>query len=446
MMSSKMSARVLTRVFGASAMITCACDDTTTAPNVAETEQPLDIAIKTKMTFGDIPGVAIALVDEHGILLERGYGLADLQAVTPVTPDTSFWLASITKTITATALAQAMEAGKLTLNTDVKALLKRHAGFEIAVPAEVPITLRSLVTHTSPISDTAYYACSYFVRGKSGAHRSLLEDYGTVVAPDLVEAGLVCDDGAPVDLGSFLHSYLATDGIYYDPKNVVERTQPPPDNYEYSNVGAALAGYTLELAGVGPLAEVAAKRIFRPLCMRDTSFELAALDVSKLATPYAWQAEQQKYVPLPEYSLSTYPDGALRSSAHDLGRFLAMIMAQGCLDGQRILQPATVQTMLEPIVRNVADGNIGIFWDTVTSRTGRTLIGHTGGDPGAATAMFFDPKAKVGYVFLSNTDEERLAEVIDADLGEQLLVAAEQRHKEVRTNAERHDMVCSTAR
>jgi len=264
------------------------------------------------------------------------------------------------------------------------------------------------------------------VGSEDGERRSLLSDYRDLFDPEGTLANLVCDDSSPADLGGYLKSYLSEGGVYYTADNFGGESEPGAAPV-YSNVGAALAGYAFELATGRSVAAYAAEQFFRPLRMRNTSWRLSDLPPSHVATPYAWDAHGDRHVPLPFYSLSTWPDGGVRSSANDLGRFLAMVIHGGELNGTRVLKRTSVRRMLSPLVGNRDDGT-GVFWGLGRLASGVRLIGHSGGDPGATTHMYFDPAARVGFVLLINSDRPDTAGVINAALIEGLLREAARLH------------------
>ena len=376
-----------------------------------------------------VPGFSVALVDERGVLWSKGYGLASLRTKARVTADTAFWLASVSKAVMGTALAHAEERGLLSLDTDVRKLVAARGRFRLALPDDSPLPLEQLVTHTSPVRDSKYYACSYYVGAEHGKRTSLFNAFhhvGTDFTDPLLD-DLVCDEQSPASLGGFLRSYLDRRGEYYSSDNFGPAAVPV-----YSNVGAGLAGYALELASGRSLAEYAKAQLFRPLGMDHTSWELDDFSRLQVATPYVWDPPQSDYVEFPLYSLSTWPDGGLRSSARELGRFLATIINLGTLEGTRILKTQSVERMLTPRVIDEEEGvGYGTFWATFMGEGGN-LIGHTGGDPGAASLMLFDPEQRVGVVLLTNTDFERLIEPLQSGLLGELFDAARRLHAQRR--------------
>ena len=111
--------------------------------------------------------------------------------------------------------------------------------------------------------------------------------------------------------------------------------------------------------------------------------------MSAASLPY-----DSEYPELTHYGYPTYPDGQLRSSVNDMAKFLRAMMNSGSLDGTKILEPKTLQAMLEPQFPNAQkDEDQGLFWAFK-----KGLIGHAGGDPGASLYMYWNPETRIGVV------------------------------------------------
>lgn len=380
-----------------------------TANSVMERAQEL-------LALGHFPGIALATFDASGVTWSTGLGHANAAGDRTVTADTSFWLASVTKPITGLALLRAQEQGVLSLDSKIAEVLREHDGFELASTRAEEITLRDLVTHRSPIRDGENYQCAYFL-GTESQHSSL----ANLILPEPL-----CNDELPVDLGGFLQSYLSADGGYYSPDNFADEET----GSVYSNVGAALAGYAVGLATGTPLKDFARDNLFEPLGLAHTSFYLADLDANDIAVPTYWDAENEVPVEYPFYELATWPDGALRSSANDLGRLYATLLAGGELDGNRILDAESVQIAFTPI-QPFEDGYLGVFWalsqSDALSVDGqvRTFASHSGGDPGAFTYVVIDLEHRFGTVLLANGELTELpaGQAFEALAREQFLFA-----------------------
>ncbi len=348
--------------------------DTICSELVEVTFDQLDTPITTQAEFdalanevlaqAHIPGVGLALVAPGQVLWTGGYGFSNIEAGIAVTPDTPFMLASVTKTFTGTAVMRAVEEGKLTLDTPINDILPFVVD-NPRVDGEV-ITVRHLVTHTSGILDAYPTYNSLYTPGDS-----------------------------PIELGDFLQGYLMAGGEWYSAEGNFAPRMPGVTS-EYSNVGAALAGFIVQQATASPLDKYAQGFLFGPLGMSHTGWHLADFaDLTPIAVPYSHGEA------IEHFGYPTWPDGQLRSSASDMARFLAAIMNGGELDGVRVLEAATVDVMLQPALPETAS-DIGVFWFLNYPEYG--YIGHSGGDPGVSTWMFFNPDTGLGVVVLFNCD------------------------------------------
>jgi CubicO group peptidase (beta-lactamase class C family) len=340
------------------------------ARTFARTE--LDQFVRERMRAGRLPGLAASVVRDGRIAWSGAYGWAHIRAERRVRLDTPFMLASVSKTVLATAVMQGVEDGVLDLHADVNDVLP----FRVRLPDHPrrPITTWHLLTHTSGIRDR------------------------WSVWDDLYSQG---DSTMP--LGVFLRRYLEPGGRYYREGNFYSFA--PGQEYRYGNIAASLAAYVLEVAAGKGFDEWCEDRIFYPLAMARTAWHLDDLPRRDVAMPYRWSAARERYVAYGHYGYPDYPDGALRASAPDVARHLLMFMGDGTLDGVRLLRPDTVREMRRSQVPEVVDGQ-GLIWYR-SHRRGRALIGHNGGDYGVATVAFYDPDAETGVVVLGNGNWRR---------------------------------------
>ena len=325
--------------------------------------------VRDLMSAGRLPGLSAAVVRDSEVVWSHAWGLANIGGERRVARDTLFMLASVSKTVVATAVLQAVEGGLFELDTDVDDLLP----FSVRNPVrpEEPLTVRQLLTHTSSIRDNW----------------------------SLLIAGYVAGD-SEMELGTFLRRYLAAGGADLAPANYYAFR--PGRAYRYSNVGVSLAAYLVEAAsGIG-FDTWCERRIFEPLGMDRAGWHLAGLPRREIAMPYGWQRSKRAYMPYGQYCYPDYPDGALRTTAPQLARHLAMVMGDGSWRGHRLLKEASVRELRRDQVPDLEPGQ-GLIWFTLR-REGRSLFGHDGGDDGVATVCLVDPEDDVGVVALANGD------------------------------------------
>jgi len=343
----------------------------------------LDDDIRKSMEESHIIGLSAAIVRDGEVRWAQGYGRADLARGLDVTADTIFVIASSSKVVVATALMKAVEDDRLGLDQDVNEVLP----FRVRSPKfdQIPITPRSLATHRSGIIDNDAIYMSALSYNFGGDH--------------------------PTPLGVFLKDYLVKGGAHYDADNNFASARPNT-HFAYSNIGVGLLGFTIESAVKQPFEKYTKDMIFAPLGMTSTGWHMADVDMARHAVPYLYK--DGLYLAYQQFGLVTYPDGGLRTTSKDLGRYLAMVMQGGSLNGRTVLSPKSISTMLTPrapleataaAAEKEAPREQGLIWRQSTSKDGRfTYWWHTGGDPGTSSLIAFDPAKHIGMVLLMNIE------------------------------------------
>jgi len=348
----------------------------------------IDKAIDKARKSGGVPGMGYVLVVDGEVVLAGGSGLADLEQERPVTDDTAFMLASISKAVAGTSLLQVMEAGGIGLDDPVQ----DHLSWDLDNPRVDgdEIRISHLVTHTSGIRDA--------------------DLYGWPGSGDLYAYG-----DTDITLEAFMEGYLAQGGPWYDDTRNFLPTLPGED-YRYSNVASALAGYLVEAStGIG-LGEHAPENLFVPLGMKNTGWHLDDFeDRTAVAMPY-WKRDGD-YVAIGHFSYPDYPSGQLRSSPADLGLFMAMMLQGGTLDGVQVLEEETVALALDDVLED-HEGQ-GVFWYDVGG-WGEPASCHSGSDYGVSTDLCLLPESGVGIAVLANTHVKGVWKAI-SDVEELLL-------------------------
>jgi len=341
---------------------------------------------------GLINGYGVAIVNQNGTIYQNGFGYADVKNKKKYTHQTIQNIASISKTLLGIALCKAQELGKLDLDDSVN----KYLPFSVTNPyyPDESITIRHLAKHTSTIYDTDFYdEKSYVLKDKRDS---------STTKPGLGSEGFNHPDSI-MPMSTFLRNFLSKKGAWYLKEGFLNKK--PGELYEYSNVGATLAAYVLELATGEAYTEFTQKHILSPLKMSSSgwSFESVNNDMhSKLY--FNPQTE------LPYYTLITFPDGGLITSVNDMGKFLSELIKG--YSGEGIL--LTKESYKELFRKQLTSDN---FEDRDTDRpdddeynsgifmgyTPIGHIGHAGGDPGVSTFMFFDPETYMGRLLFINT-------------------------------------------
>jgi CubicO group peptidase (beta-lactamase class C family) len=337
--------------------------------NKSYNDGSLDSFFVSLISTNHIPGLAACIVKKDSIVWQGYYGYADISKNKPVTDSTIFMLASVSKTITGTALMQLYEQGKFKLDDSVNAYLP----FQVRNPKfpDTPITFRMLMLHASSIQDN-WNAMPYYT-------------------------------GDPkMGLDRYLREYLTPGGQYYSPSSNFY-SYAPGITWNYSNIGVALAGYLVEVISGVPFDKYCTDHIFSPLRMTRTAWFLKDLDTILIARPYAYSSG--RYSDYGLYGYSDYPDGQLRTTVTSLAKFLVANMNWGNLKGMRLLDSSTVRlmrTVYIPIVSGYEDQQGLIWYKELWS--GHGLWGHTGGDNGVTTQMWISENDTTGVISLANTN------------------------------------------
>lgn len=354
-----------------------------------EERSALTHALATLQRAAILPGFAVAVVSDKAVLYQRGFGHADLKARRPYTEDTLQNVGSVSKTVIGVAIVKAIELGYFGLDTEINSILP----FQVRHPhGGGPITVRHLVTHTSGIvDDDELYGHSYYLLPDADTGGPLYGQFRR----DFTRPGR-----RDLSLGGFLRNYLAADGRSYRKTNFA--SQAPGTAYHYSNIGAALAAYLVEVKSGQRFETFTRRHIFEPLQMHSTSWRADPAQAGRQA-----QAHDRRHQPYPRYALITYPDGGLTTSAADLARFLTA-MVKGYKGGDGVLSKAGFTLLFDPQFAPDAlpagspamEPNGGVFWRI--RRNG--LVGHSGSDPGVSAFMFIDPASGTGRILMTNIE------------------------------------------
>ncbi|MFK7798551.1 MAG: serine hydrolase domain-containing protein [Aureispira sp.] len=344
--------------------------------NLPTTAQELTETVEEDMAVQHISGLAFIITKGNQILVERYLGQADRRLNKAVEENTLFLLASISKTVTATALMQLYEQDSFELDDPIN----NYLGFAVQPPnTTTPITFRMLLQHTAGIADGGALDDEYF--------------WG---------------QDSPNDLSVFLENYFTPGTSSYD-ANANFTGEEPGTQHDYSNVGAALVGHLVEAITGIPFDVYCQQYIFTPLCMNSSSWRLQGLDTSRIAQPYTYN--NRAYEAIGHYTFTDYPNGGLRTTARDLARFMIAYQQGGQFNNQVLLNNSTVNLMLtETLVDQ--DNGIGLHWFTY-DRAVRNLWGHDGAEQGTTTMMGFNPSTGVGIVVLCNATDANLDAVSD---------------------------------
>ena len=337
----------------------------------ADLEAWLDGYLPAALEQGDVAGAIVMVVEDGRVLLQKGYGYADVEARRAFDPATTlFRPGSVSKLVTWTAVMQLVEQGRIELDRDVNAYLD----FKIPPYAGRPVTMRNLMTHTG---------------GFEQSFKDLLLTDPAQVAP----------------LGDYLRSHVPV------------RIFAPGEIPAYSNFGAALAGYIVQRVSGQPFDDYVEQQVFEPLGIRHASFRqpLSSASRSHLARGY-----QLASGPPSPYEIFPGPAGNAIFTGADMARFMIAHLQDGELEGRRILKAETARlmrdtplTLVSPAVNRMLLG----FYES--NRNGRRVIGHEGDTRVFHSILRLLPDENVGiFVAVNSAGRDEAGRAIRLDVSD----------------------------
>ncbi|HMS13404.1 MAG TPA: serine hydrolase domain-containing protein [Microthrixaceae bacterium] len=326
----------------------------------------LEATIRARLRERHTQGLALACFDAGGIRFAGSVGDADLTRGEPVTPQTVFRVASISKLLTTTLALTAVDAGLIDLDEPVNRYLPVGLRITTADGAPAMSRVRTLLSHTSGLP-----------AGARGA------DLGNAALTRIANA-------AP--LRSLADSISG-----------LQLVRRPGERVIYSNVGFNVAGYIAGRAFGQPFEEAARAHVLEPLGMIDAAFTPHRVGPG-VATPYGSIVPPRVGAkPADRVRLVATPMGGLTTSVLDLARFGRMVLNGGEHGGRPIVSARLLDAATTMTARNhpELEQGYGLGFKVRTWR-GRTVIGHDGNMPGVATQLWLAPDDGLGVVVLTN--------------------------------------------
>lgn len=308
-----------------------------------------------------VPGATFVVVKDGKVLLQKGYGYADVEKKIPVDPEkTLFRIASVSKVFTAAAVMQLVEQGKIDLNRDVQNYL---GDIKMKNNTGSPVTMEHLLTHTTGFD---------------------------IVDPPVGDS-LSDDLSKEVKLEEYVKTWMPT------------VTRKPGEVYKYDNMASMLQGYIVQkIAGV-PFNQYMKEHMFKPLGMNNSHFLLTQDLIPRLAVGYG---PDNKATQVYNFIPNDMPYGGMLTTGSDIAKFMMAYLNKGKLGDSRILKEETVKEMgkthiaIHPKVPNMA---YGFEYSYQESYNGQYVIGKGGAAPrGFNSWMWLLPEQNVGAFIVYN--------------------------------------------
>ena len=331
-------------------------------------EFDFDNIIYKIMKFGKIPSLSACIIKNDETIWANSYGFKDIEEKQEATINTQYIIASISKTVTATALLQLYEKNLFNLNENVN----NYLDFELKNPyyPDINITFRMLLTHTASLDFEPDWF--YFVNYSS---------------PD------------PPLLSSWMKDY------FYENETLIKdrwMNVIPSSQFRYSNLGFCIIGRLVEILSGKNINTYCKENIFIPLEMYNTSFNLSDLNIDDVAKPYIlFTGQCDVYLPIPHYSVIMHPAGGLRTSVMDLSHFLIAHNNNGKYKNFQLLNKTTIDLMHTADVFNKKLG-YGLGWGVFNTIPRKS--GHSGSLYCYNSQMMLRDFDKTGIILFVNRD------------------------------------------
>ena len=332
--------------------------------SLAAAGQSFDKASRDAAAAFQLPGLAVAVVENDKVVFLKAYGVKEINKPDPVTPDSLFQIGSTTKAFTTTAMAMLADEKKLDWDDPVR---KHVDYFHLADPcADSLVTLRDIVSHRTGLS----------------RHDELW-------------------DNSPWSRQEILHRIGA-----------VKLTKPIRTTYQYNNIMFVAAGEVVAAASKMAWDDFVRTRIFEPLGMTHTRTVFADWATSDHATGHRYAHGAISVQPALD-DTNVGPAGSIKSSARDMAQWLRFQLAGGAIDGRHLVSEDALNETRTPQMATRVDKqaretnpfshlqSYGMGW-VVQDYRGELMISHGGAINGFRTAVALLPDRNAGIVVLAN--------------------------------------------
>ena len=322
--------------------------------DLEKTKTVLSGLIEKTLAENGVPSMSIALVRGDSIVWKAAFGYTNMRTHTPATTETLYSTGSSFKSVTATAVMQLVEQGKIKLDDPINRYLGES---QVHDQADKPVTFTTLLSHWSGLN--------------SGAETQPI--WGRKLPKTLEE------------MTSSLHSI-----------------RPPETKWEYNNFAYGTAGLLVQKISGVEYEKYMLEHVLKPLGVTTPHPVYPSPDmVERMALPYKAGGSFGKPAPEVQVHFDVYPAGDIYLTAEDMARYLGAQLNGGVFQGHRILSEESVREM--HTARFGGDYGFG-FWIVKDSSSGHTLIHHGGAIGGQRAFLIGDLDAKVGVYYMTNSD------------------------------------------
>jgi CubicO group peptidase (beta-lactamase class C family) len=329
----------------------CCAKRKNTKPAIASEELQKFIRsfVPDLMRDEQIPGAVFVLVQDGKVVLNEGFGYANLETRQPVEPDkTIFPIGSISKVFSATALVQLADRKKIDLSADVNSYLKK---LKVPEAFDQPVTGAQLLNHTAGLDE---------IRPGTQAE-----------SPDAILP---------------LHEFL---------KGRLVRVHPPGQVTSYSTYGITLAGLMVEEISGLSYETYLSRNIWKPLEMNRTHISTTPNMAAAVAIPYGVENDSLERVPYEWYH--TLPASSIRSTAEDMAKFMIAHLECGKFRNEQILSEGAVCNMHRKQSTTHSEMPGWTYGFQEDDANGLRIVEHGGDIAGFSSLLVLLPDENVGF-------------------------------------------------
>lgn len=312
-----------------------------------------------------IAGAAVGVSQAGKVIYQQGFGYRNLLALKPVTPDTIFGIASVSKSFTAMVITQLADEGKLSIDDPV---IKYLPEFELwGVKEMAAIKIHHLLSHTTGLPP---------VKRRQDIKRFDVHlEY----------------------LAQGRHRILGEPGAYFS----------------YSNDAFLLLGAIIERVTGQLYRRVMTKRILEPLGMVRSTYSVEEVHkFDNVTIPYVYQRESRQFASCPWPELGVYEvGGGVRSNVVDLLKYGEVYVNGGMVNGRRFVSENGLKRMWRPVYQVDRNSYYGYALKITPNYNGVTLVEHGGGQPGVSSNFGFVPERQLVVAVLTNVSGVPAAEI-----------------------------------
>ncbi|NOX94301.1 MAG: serine hydrolase [Alphaproteobacteria bacterium] len=330
--------------------------------------------LEAKRVEDGIVGFAVGVIDDGYLVYSAGFGEKTLGSGEPITPNSIFHWASVSKPFVATAIMQLYERGKIDLDDKLVDILP---DYEVVDPRTKAITIRQILSHTAGLPD--------------------VENYNW-------------------DKPEFDDFALSRWALKQSPRELLFT---PGTERKYSNLGFEILGVVIERVSGKTFEQYMQDNIFSPLNMTNSTFYYPDTPEHLRVTGHAGEPNEKHKIAHYPYNRRHAPSSTLNTNIEEIARFAQALLKGGELDSARILQADTIKKMWAPHWKNNEDGSNAntLGWSLVV-RNGQTIINHSGWDDGFRSALVLLPGTNQAILFVTNDEQARPGKFIGLILGQ----------------------------